>query len=146
MQLTAWIGLALGVVMITAPKGPPPVILELGPVVPTPAPTPRAGQKKRLITTITVQNSAEGETVVSFEATDVADEGHGKIRTLASKSYSLAEEKEKPELRELRDKIMRQVRDLEREMLKFAERAGPPKERAPLGPAEMGPGGSPPYR
>jgi hypothetical protein len=143
MQLTAWIGLALGVVMVTATKGPPPVILELGPVVPTPAPTATAAQRKRLITTITVQNSAEGETVVSFEATDVADEGHGKIRTLASKSYSLAEEK--PGLKELRDQIMRQIRDLEREMLEFAERAGPPKERPPIGPSEMGPGGAPPY-
>ena len=76
MQWTAWI-VALGMVTATAGKvGPPPVILDLGPVMPTPAPTPKAAQKKRLITTITVQNTAEGETVVTFEATDVADFAH----------------------------------------------------------------------
>jgi len=145
MQLTAWIGLAVGMVMATASKiGPPPVILDLGPVVPTPAPTPKLGEKKRLITTITVQNSVAGETVVSFEATDVADEGGGKTHTLASKNYSLAEQK--PEVKELGDKIVQQIRTLERDMLDYAERAGPPKERAPLLPGESSPGGSRPYR
>ncbi|MFQ5668363.1 MAG: hypothetical protein ACE5I7_18300 [Candidatus Binatia bacterium] len=134
MQLTAWVGLAMGVVMVSGAKvTPPPVILDLGPVVPTPMPTPQAAQRKRLITTITVRNAPDGETVVSFEATDVADEGKGKIRTLASKDYSLAEVK--PALKESRDKIMHQVRELEREMLRFAEKAGPPKERALLNPA-----------
>jgi hypothetical protein len=133
MQWTAWIGLAAGMAMVTASKiGPPPVILDLGPVVPTPVPTAKAGEKKRLITVITVQNSAEGESVVSFEATDVADEGKEKVRTLASKSYSLAEEK--PELKDLRDRIVERVRALERDMLDYAEKAGPPKERAPLMP------------
>ncbi len=145
MQLTAWVGLAVGMVMATASKvGPPPVILDLGPVVPTPAPTPKLGEKKRLITTITVQNSPAGETVVSFEATDVADEGGGKTHTIASKQYSLAEPK--PETKDLADKIVRQIRTLERDMLDYAERAGPPKERAPLQPGEGGPGGSRPYR
>jgi hypothetical protein len=139
MQWTTWIGLAVGMVMVASPKvGPPPVMLELGPVVPTPAPTPVAASKKRLITTITVQNSAEGESVISFEATDVADQGDGKIRTLASKNYSLAEED--PKLRDLTGKIVRQIRDLERDMLSYAERAGPPKERAPIGPSESQPG------
>jgi hypothetical protein len=137
---TAWIGLAVGLVMAATPKaGPPPVILDLGPVVATPAPTPVAATKKRLITTITVQNTAKGDTVVSFEATDVADEGKDKIRTLASKNYSLAEENK--ELKELRERILEQVRDLEREMLEFVEKAGPPKERVPLAPSQTRPGG-----
>ena len=131
MQWTAWIGLALGMVMIASPKvGPPPVIIEQGPVVPTAVPTPKHATKKRLITVITVQNTAVGESVVSFEATDVADQGEGKVRTLASKSYSLANED--PKLRELTAKIMTGIRGVERDMLDYAERAGPPKERAPL--------------
>jgi hypothetical protein len=107
----------------------------------TPAPTPTAAEKKRLITTITVQNSPEGDSTVSFEATDVADEGKDKLRTLAQKTYSLAEEK--PELTALRGRIMEQIRALERDMLDYAERAGPPKERAPLGPGQSG--GARPY-
>jgi hypothetical protein len=133
MQWTAWIGLALGVVMVATPKvGPPPVILDIGPVVPTPAPTPRSAQRKRLITVITIQNTAKGETVASFEATDVADEGKDRVRTLASKTYSLADED--PQLKELRERILQQIRELEHNMLKFAEKAGPPKERAPMPP------------
>jgi hypothetical protein len=142
MQWTGWIGLALGMVMVsTAKVGPPPVMLDLGPVKATPAPTPKAAEKKRLITTITVQNSPEGDSTVSFEATDVADEGKDKLRTLAQKTYSLAEEK--PELTALRGRIMEQIRALERDMLDYAERAGPPKERAPLGPGQSG--GARPY-
>jgi hypothetical protein len=138
MQWTSWIGLALGLVMVSAAKvGPPPVMLDLGPVVPTPAPSPKSAERMRLITTITVQNSPQGESIVSFEATDLADEGKGKFGTLASKSYSLAEEK--PELRDLREQIMRDLRGIEREMLEFAERAGPPKERAPLQPGAARP-------
>jgi hypothetical protein len=133
MHWTGWIGLALGTVMIASPKvGPPPVIIEFGPVKPTPAPTPKHATKKRLITVITVQNTAAGESVISFEASDVADEGEGKIRPLASKSYSLASED--PKLKELTAKIVGEVRQLERDMLTYAERAGPPKERAPLEP------------
>ena len=138
MQWTSWIGLALGLVMVSAAKvGPPPVMLDLGPVVPTPAPSPKSAERMRLITTITVQNSPQGESTVSFEATDLADEGKGKFSTLASKSYSLAEEK--PELRDLREQIMRDLRSIEREMLEFAERAGPPKEHAPLQPGAARP-------
>jgi hypothetical protein len=142
MQWTGWIGLALGMVMVSTTKvGPPPVMLDLGPVKATPGPTPKSAEKKRLITTITVQNSPEGDSTVSFEATDVADEGKGKLRTLALKTYSLADEK--PELTALRGRIMEQIRGLERDMLDYAERAGPPKERAPLGPGESG--GARPY-
>jgi hypothetical protein len=137
MAWIGWMGLALGMVMVTASKiGPPPVIVDLGPVVPTPNPTPKYEQKKRLITTITVQNTVEGETVVSFEATDFADQGGSKTHVIASKSYSLAEEKS--ELKESREKIMLDVRALERQLLKHAELAGPPKPREPV----MGPGGS----
>jgi hypothetical protein len=133
MQWTAWIGLALGVVIAATPKpGPPPVILELGPVVPTAAPTPKSAQRKRLITVLTVQNSAKGETVASFEASDIADEGKDRTHTMASKTYSLADDK--PELNDLKQRIMIQIRDLERDLLKYAEKAGPPKERAPLPP------------
>lgn len=138
MEWTGWLGLALGVVMVsTAKVGPPPVILDLGPVAPTPAPTPSHAERKRLITTITVQNSPEGESIVSFEATDVADKGKGKFQTLASKTYSLAEEK--PELKEMSGHIMEHLRALEREMLDYAERAGPPKERAPIQPGSSRP-------
>ncbi|MFI5395927.1 MAG: hypothetical protein ACHQ9S_10380 [Candidatus Binatia bacterium] len=142
MQWTGWIGLALGMVAVSAAKvGPPPVILDLGPVAATPAPTPKSAEKKRLITTITVQNSPEGESRISFEATDIADEGKSKARTLALKTYSLAEEK--PELNALRSRIVDQIRSLERDMLDYAERAGPPKERAPLSPGQSG--GARPY-
>jgi hypothetical protein len=131
MQWTAWIGLALGVVMEATPRpGPPPVILELGPVVPTPAPTARSAQRKRLITVLTVRNSAEGETVASFEATDIADEGKDRTHTIASKTYSLADAK--PKLNDLKQHIMQEIRALERDLLKYAEKAGPPKERAPI--------------
>ena len=144
MQWTVWMGLALGVVAVTGGKmGSPPVMLDLGPVMPTPAPTAKSVVKKRLITTITVQNSPEGESVVSFEATDVADEGKSRLRTMASKRYSLAEEK--PELKERQERIVREVRDLERALLEYVELAGPPKERPPLEPSHQ-PGVQPPKR
>ena len=136
MQWTAWLSAALGIVAVIGAKiSPPPVILELGPVVPTPVPTAKHAQKKRLITTITVQNNEEGESQISFEAADFADEGEGKIKIIASKRYPLTEEKK--EVKELREKILHQVRDLERDMLVYAEKAGPPKARAPLDPGSM---------
>ena len=131
MSWTTWIGIAIGIVMVVGSKlGPPPVILDLGPVVPTPAATPKAAEKKRLITTITMQNNVEGESLLSFEATDVADEGDKKSHVIASKTYSFADQK--PELKELSDQIIAQIRKVERDMLDYAERAGPPKERAPV--------------
>ncbi|GIW45276.1 MAG: hypothetical protein KatS3mg077_2558 [Candidatus Binatia bacterium] len=123
-----WAAVAMG----DSKLGPPPVILDLGPFEPTPAPTPAPAQKKRLITTFTVQNSPRGETVVTFEATEVAEEDGGKIRTIASKQYSLAEAEEKPELRPLAKKILEQLRALEGDLLDFVEKSGPPKPRAPL--------------
>ena len=142
MSWTTWIGMATGIVMVVGSKiGPPPVILDLGPVVPTPAATPKKAEKKRLITTITVQNSPGGESVVTFEATDVADEGEDKTHTIASKSYAFADQK--PELKALSDKIMEQLRKVERDMLEYAERAGPPKARAPIGSGGSGSGAHP---
>ena len=111
---------------------PPPVILNLGPLQPTPAPTPKKADKKRLITTVTIKNSPDGDTIVSFEATDFADEGADRFRTLASKNYAIAEAEEKPELRPGSDRILRMVRELEREMLTFVQTSGPPVERPPI--------------
>lgn len=111
---------------------PPPVILDLGPLEPTPAPTPKKADKIRMISTITVKNSPDGDTVVSFEAGDFADEGENRFRTLASKDYNVAEAEEKPKLKPSADRIMRLVRDLEREMLHFVDTSGPPVERPPI--------------
>jgi hypothetical protein len=133
MRLTAWIGLALGVVMAALSKAePPPVILELGPLVPTPAPTFSATQRKRLVTVITVRNNPQGETAATFEVTDFGDQGKDRVRTLASKTYSLADEN--PAVKELTERIFREIRELERNMLTYAEKAGPPRERAPIVP------------
>jgi hypothetical protein len=145
MQSVRWIGVLLGLAMIAARYDEaPPVIHELGPVQHTPAPTPKHADRKRLISVITVQNAADGESVISFEATDVADEGDGKYRPLASRTYSLADDEKKG--RDLRAKILRDIRSLENDMLAYAQVVGPPKERQPLGPAEQGPGGRQPYR
>jgi hypothetical protein len=123
--------LGFGVAWAEGPKAePPPVILDLGPVQPTPAPTPEPATRRRLITSITIQNGASGETIVNFEATDVADEGKGKFHTIASARYSLSDDRAK--LKPLSKKILEQIRVLERDMLDFAEVAGPPKARPPL--------------
>jgi hypothetical protein len=111
---------------------PPPVILDLGPLKPTPAPTPKKADKKRLITTVTVKNSPDGDTIVSFEASDYADEGEDKFRLLASKSYAASEGEEKSALKPGADRILHLVRALEREMLEFVEISGPPVERPPI--------------
>jgi hypothetical protein len=111
---------------------PPPVILDLGPLKPTPAPTPKKADKIRLISTITVKNSPDGDTIVSFEASDFADEGKDKFRILASKAYAVNEAEERAALKPSADRIMHIVRDLEREMLHFVETSGPPVERPPL--------------
>ncbi len=143
MQWTAWVGMALTMATVTVgTRGAPPVILELGPVRPTPAPTAKPAEKKRLITTITVQNNPTGESVISFEAMDFADEGSERVGILASQRYSLADDK--PELREMTGKIISQIRVLERELLEYVDRAGPPKERAPVGSSSYG--GSQPQR
>ena len=144
--LPLWIGLVLAGAAPTHGQGSSrPVIMDLGPVVPPQAPTPRPAERKRIISVITVQNSRDGESVISFEASDFADEGDGRTRPLASRTYSLVDDEE-PKGRELRAKILRDIRDLERDMLDYAKIIGPPKERAPLGPGQSGPGGTRPYR
>lgn len=137
MQWTALMSGSLALFAVVGTKiGPPPVMLDLGPLQLTPVPTPVHADKKRLITTITVQNSEKGESVMWFEATDFADEGEDKTRSLASKRYSVTEAEEKPELKPLADKIMQQIRALERDMLDFVQKAGPPKPRAPMEPGQ----------
>lgn len=122
---------------LAGPHDQPPVMLDLGPVVATPAPTPEAETRRRLVTTLTVQNSAQGESQISFEALDVADQGKGKFRTIASKRYHLQDDREK--LQALRKKIVGEIRALEHDLLDYAQVAGPPKERKPL----TGGGGGP---
>jgi len=122
---------------IALAKQPGPVIQNLGPVSPTPMPSPRHEEHIRLISSFTLNNKPTGETIVSFEATDFGVSGKGedtRYRTIATEQYSLVDTK-KPELRELRDQITKQVRDLESELLKFVDVAGPPRAREPMSPA-----------
>lgn len=121
-------GLALAVAAVAVDA--PPVMLDLGPLKPTPAPTPEAANRKRLITTLTVQNIAGGDSVMSFEATDVADTGKGKFRTIAAARYSLRDDN--PKLQPLRQKIIGEIRSLESDLLEYAKISGPPKEHRPL--------------
>ena len=132
MQTTTLLGLAVGLLMVAADAAsPPPVIRHLGPHVATPAPTPRAAAKRRVISSITVQNTIKGETTVGFEATDFADQGEDRTRVLAAKSYSLADER--PELQDLRRRALRQLRELEQTLHEYVDKAGPPEQRAPIG-------------
>lgn len=144
--LALGIGLALAWgVPASAEVASPPVVMELGPVMPPAQPTPRPADRKRLISVITVQNSRDGESVISFEASDFADEGSGRTRPLATRTYSLVDDD--PKGRELRAKIVRDIRSLERDMLEYAKIVGPPKERAPItGGGQVSPGGARPYR
>jgi len=115
-------------------KQPGPVIQELGPVVPTPQPSPKAEQHIRMVTSFTLGNKPTGESVISFEATDFGVSGaivdETRYRTIATEQYSLAEPK--PQVKELRDQIMLKIRDLERDMLKFVDLTGPPRVRDPI--------------
>ncbi len=136
--MRASIGAAAVVVAFVAgvaiAKQPGPVIEQLGPVSPTPAPSPKAEDHIRLITSFTLGNKPNGESVISFEATDFGVSGNikdeSKYRTIATEQYSLVEPK--PQARELRDRIMLKIRDLERDMLKFVQIVGPPRTRAPI--------------
>ena len=119
-----------GMATMAASSDPPPVILDLGPVVPTPAPTPEVSTRKRLITTLTVQNAAGVDSVMNFECTDVADAGKGKFHTLAAARYSLSDDN--PKLKEVRARIIAKIRDLEHDLLDYAKIAGPPKDRQSL--------------
>ncbi len=137
------IGLALGAAAVMAASAPPPpVILNLGEVVPTPRPTANPYDKQRIITTISVQNSPEGETRVLFEAMDFHMEPASKddkdqekkVKTLASKRYTIT--RDTPEMKGMRDRVLRELRVLEADMLAYVATAGPPEERKVLAPSE----------
>ena len=115
---------------VAVAKQPGPVIQELGPVVPTPQPSPKVERHIRLISSLTLGNQPDGDSVITFEATDFGVSGSGdetKYRTIATQQYSLIEPK--PEARELRDEILRKLRDLESDMLRYVEITGPPRIR-----------------
>jgi hypothetical protein len=121
-------------VAVAMAKQPPPVIRNLGPYAPTPAPSPGAADKIRLVTSLTLRNSPEGPSVTAFEVTDMS-RSNDKAKTtthriIATEIYSLAQGKK--ELAPLRDEIMHKIRDLEVDLLEFAQRVGPPKERSKL--------------
>lgn len=119
---------------------PGPVIQELGPVVPTPVPSPKAERHVRLITSFTLGNQPDGDTVIAFEATDFGISGSGdetKYRTIASEQYTVVDPK--PAARASRDEILRKIRDLEHELLHYVELTGPPRVRDSI--QNMGAGG-----
>jgi hypothetical protein len=133
-------GLGLGLaVAVAVAKQPPPVIRNLGPYSPTPAPSPGAADRIRLVSSITVRNGPDGKSVVSFEITDLTrsvakPEKDKKPATtyqiIATENYSLSEPKKK--LAGMRDDIVGRIRDLEHDLLEFADRAGPPRERGKI--------------
>ena len=109
---------------------PGPIIQDLGPVVPTPQPSPKAETHIRLISSLTVGNRPNGESVIAFEASDFAVSGKGdeeNFRTIATEQYTLVDPK--PEARELRDQILRKLRELEQDMLRYVAVTGPPRVR-----------------
>ncbi len=108
---------------------PPPVMNDLEYVEPTPEPTPKPYWRKRLITTLTVQNTPEGDTVVMFEAADVAQYESAEkksFKTLAAERYTLSTED--PKLRAARKQVLGKLRELEEAILDYVEAAGPPSE------------------
>jgi hypothetical protein len=130
---------------IALAKQPSPVIENLGPVVPTPVPSPKYEEHIRLISSFTLGNKPDGDSVISFEATDFGKSRSGdeeKYRIIASEQYSLIEPK--PQVRELRDQIMAKIRDLETDLLRYVDLTGPPRVREPLN-APGGGGGTRPY-
>lgn len=110
---------------------PPPVILDLGELAPTPAPSPQRADRIRLITSFTVQNKPEGDSIISFEATDLAQTELKDYRIIASEVYSLSELK-KGDAVVTRDRILAKLRDLERDLLVYVEQVGPPRGREPV--------------
>jgi hypothetical protein len=141
INLTVLAG-ALGVLAgIAIAKQPGPVIENLGPVVPTPMPSPKHEEHIRLISSFTLGNRPDGDSVIAFEATDYGVTKAGddkKYRTIASEQYSLVEPK--PNAKALRDQIMLKIRDLESDMLRYVELVGPPRVREPISQ----PGAAPP--
>lgn len=140
MKTTVWIAAALAATLIAGLTGaalgqrPGPVILDLGPIEPTPPPTPNPADRRRLVSTVTVQNHPTRESNIQFEVTDMADEGEDRLRLFAAKTYTMSDEElaKKPEARALAAEIIRQIRALERDMLYYADMIGPPEERRPL--------------
>ncbi|HVN85753.1 MAG TPA: hypothetical protein VMW17_13000 [Candidatus Binatia bacterium] len=134
MRRTIVVGAVLvgSVVALAAPNDPPVVMLDLGPLVATPAPTPEAATRKRLITSLTIQNAPTGESVMNFECSDVAEQANKnkKYKTLAASRYALSDDS--PKLQEQRRKIIAKIRDLEHDLLDYVKVAGPPKARRPL--------------
>ena len=127
---------------VAVAKQPGPVIQNLGPVMPTPMPSPKREEHIRLISSFTLGNKPDGESVISFEAADYGVSGAGedtKYRTIASEQYSLVDPK--PNARVMRDEIMRKIRELESDLLRFVEITGPPRVREPL----SSPGAARPY-
>jgi hypothetical protein len=122
-------------------KKPGPVVRELGPMQPTPAPSPKSEARIRLITSLTIQNKPDGDSVITFEATDFAREEMktaNKYRIVATEFYSLVEPKKK-EAVERAEEIMLKIRDLEEELLQFVEIVGPPRGRQPITEQQQGP-------
>jgi len=101
------------------------IIERLGKVVPTPVPSPEPEQKIRLIASMTLQNKPTGASTITFEAADYGEKKNGRFRVIAIEQYSLIEPK--PEARELRDRIVAKVRDLEQDLLDYVELVGPPR-------------------
>ena len=127
---------------VAVAKPPGPVIQNLGPVMPTPAPSPKAEEHIRLISSFTLGNKPDGESIISFEATDFGVMGKGedtKYRTIATEQYALIEPK--PAARELRDQILLKIRELETDLLHYVEIVGPPHVREPIN----APGSAQPY-
>ena len=151
MRAFVGLALALGIVLAVAvavARQPPPVIRNLGPYSPTPVPSPGAADRIRLVTSITVRNGPDGKSVVSFEVTDLKrsvkkSDAEKKPATtyqvLATENYNLSEPKKN--LVGMRDDLVARVRDLEQDLLEYAEQAGPPRERSKLldqGPVPRG--------
>ena len=129
---------------IALAKQPSPVVENLGPVVPTPVPSPKYEEHIRMISSFTLGNKPDGESVITFEATDFGQSRAGdedKYRIIASEQYSLAEPK--PDARALRDQIMVKIRSLESDLLRFVDITGPPRVREPI--TAPGAGGGRPY-
>ena len=125
---------------IAVAKQPGPIIQNLGPVVPTPMPSPKREEHIRLISSFTLGNKPDGGSTIAFEATDfgVSQSGEDKkYRTIAVEQYTLVEPK--PAAKELRDQIMVKIRDLESDLLKFVEAEGPPRVREPITSQSGGP-------
>jgi hypothetical protein len=118
---------ALGAVEVSMAEGPPPAVQELGPVVPTPVPSPERADRIRLITSFTLQNRPDGDSIIAFEATDFQRSGKDQYKTVAAEIYSLVVPK--PEAGEIRLRILEKIRDLEWDLLEYVEKVGPPQER-----------------